>query len=1627
MKFHHAVTAAMLLLVQVQADVPPSAPARIVANRTLPKMEVFTPFVLPEHPQPEDFKRLREFAEPLIPVGAELTPEDTAAFAVAVKSVLKAMPTVEFGPLEAFLAAHTKSPWRAAIQVNLAIGYYGSGWYSKSLAASEEAWTLAKSSEDPDVHRLADRALAEWLKLNSRLGRQDVLERTFAEIQDRKVSANVGTWVNSAYEAMFAMQTQPGFCFRCGPMALKEILRAQKAPGDWEAFLLATKSPRTGFSLKEVHEMSEKLGMKMQIARRAPGAEVLLPAVVHWKVGHYAALQRRLETGLILSQDLTFAQTAALSEAALDHEASGVFLVPAGALPNGWTLVDPNAASQVFGKGFTDARGKDDPGCPTPSTAPACESDCGSDGNGNGNQSQGMPTYSVNLMQVALTVKDTPVGYSPPVGPPINLTLRYHEEMTPLNEIRQETMPFASSQISHNWYSYILSFPLIPDLDVRLLTRGASWRTFRNFNATTSSFDPEFNSGDILRRVSSTPRVYELTHSDGSVEIFSVPGTSIYGSTADNLYLSSIRDPHGNTVTLHYDSVPRLIGISDAIGQVTIFAYPPTPQFGAPISKISTVTDPFGRFASFGYLLPLSPVSRITDTLGLSSDLEWGDSKPVSSSGSPGGPSHPPIRILTALVTPYGRTTFQRTISGLTRRMTVTDPQGDAEVVEYRDDAPGVPGTSPNPFGGVTGWMQYRNSFHWTKEMWAHHPEDYTKATNYHWQHGNPSSMTGNALESVKKPLENRVWFTNAGQSGLAHQGTFHSPSSIARIMDDGSVQRTFTDHNARGNVVREVDAAGRETTYVYAANGIDLLETRRTDGSMADGYARLSSATYTAQHLPLTTTDMAGQTTSYTWNARGQLITVTDPIGAVTTLGYHADGYLTSVNGPLPGAQDTISLTYDAYGRPATWTDVDGYMLAYQYDAMDRMTRTSYMDGTYEEYTYNRLDRATARDRQGRITTWSYNALRQLIATTDPANRTLRYEWCRCGDLRVLFDAMGRATQWKRDIQGRVTAKVYADGSQYRYDYEKASSRLKRRTDAKGQFTDYQWTADDQIARISYPNAEIATPTRTYTYDPVFNRMTSAIAGPEPYYYSYHPITNGPAPGAGRPAKREGRYSDEAITYNYDTRGLLSRRAIAGQEETWTYDLDGRVLSNGTPAGPLVHTYDGGTDRLSSRLMPNGILTVYSYSGPTGDHRLEQIKHSGPAGLIAQFDYTYLPEGAVLSWRQQLGNSAGVLQTFSYDGADQLTSVTSLHSAGEVTTTYTYDLAGNRLKAVRGNSIGVSNYSNVNSLQSTPDTTSSAVYDWDGANRMNSYSNDLSGRTKITYSPHETPISKIAADGSVNRMIYDNADGVATHQEGGAVCLRFADGRVFVRNGEMIYTCEDHLGSSRYFVNNQDLEKFVNFDEFGAFQQAQQEDCEFISGGFTNYTKIKGFNLLMAPHRFYDPGLGRFLSQDPLGEAGGVNLFLYTNNAPVFRTDYLGLDWNHWVNNASSWLVTSGAYTYSLGAANALYFNLPGYLIKNFGVTMGGGECDPLYKAGYQAGNLFSYIQGTYGIKKAGALIAITKVGRNRQFYFRQGTGQRPGMIAKKTIARMWINFAKQGHKTQSSANQFLSPNGNE
>ena len=84
------------------------------------------------------------------------------------------------------------------------------------------------------------------------------------------------------------------------------------------------------------------------------------------------------------------------------------------------------------------------------------------------------------------------------------------------------------------------------------------------------------------------------------------------------------------------------------------------------------------------------------------------------------------------------------------------------------------------------------------------------------------------------------------------------------------------------------------------------------------------------------------------------------------------------------------------------------------------------------------------------------------------------------------------------------------------------------------------------------------------------------------------------------------------------------------------------------------------------------------------------------------------------------------------------------------------------------------------------------------------------------------------------------------------------------------------------------------------------QSDKSWI-GGLSVNDDTADSGLYLMGHRHYDSSTGRFLSRDPIGFAGGWNLFEYANNSPVAMVDPRGLDPLGTAAKVVPWMLADG------------------------------------------------------------------------------------------------------------------------
>lgn len=103
----------------------------------------------------------------------------------------------------------------------------------------------------------------------------------------------------------------------------------------------------------------------------------------------------------------------------------------------------------------------------------------------------------------------------------------------------------------------------------------------------------------------------------------------------------------------------------------------------------------------------------------------------------------------------------------------------------------------------------------------------------------------------------------------------------------------------------------------------------------------------------------------------------------------------------------------------------------------------------------------------------------------------------------------------------------------------------------------------------------------------------------------------------------------------------------------------------------------------------------------------------------------------------------------------------------------------------------------------------------------------------------------------------------------------------------DYFYT-RDHLGSVREVVasDGSTVASRLSYDPWGNVTEGGTAQPDF---GYTGHYVDRPSNLSLAQYRSYSSLFGRWVSRDPMGLAGGLNLYGYGNNYPIGFVDPSG------------------------------------------------------------------------------------------------------------------------------------------
>ena len=782
--------------------------------------------------------------------------------------------------------------------------------------------------------------------------------------------------------------------------------------------------------------------------------------------------------------------------------------------------------------------------------------------------------------------------------------------------------------------------------------------------------------------------------------------------------------------------------------------------------------------------------------------------------------------------------------------------------------------------------------------------------------------------------LKGRTESNGAVTPDASYSFEYDEQDNLTKLTDPESKVTTYT-HNRLGQILTETDPRGGTWRYSYDAAGHLLSATSPlgfvtsyeydkvgNEIRMTDARGKVYASVYDARNREIESLDPYGNAYRTDYTALGTMASVTDAAGKSLRFEYDAwtrpvqawDGKgfnyamdYTEPDGKDSGARQPSKVKYPTFerllqynprNRPLQKTDLDGSdgrTEHYSYDGAGRRKSVTDANGRTRTLDYNAFGQLTRMaDSMGNAMRLAYDAHGNLIEITDPNGRKTRFDYDRRGLMTGETDPLGKTTRYAYDDNGWPTSTALPNGTKVEYQHD-ADGRLTQQKEyaaggALAKTTSFDYDQEDNLlgwsdgrysATLSYDDAErLSSETvhygsfsksRSYTYYP--NNQVKSYTGPD----------------------------GVTISYAYDALGQLERVSIPGEGDIsvteWHWAARKKVLLPGGTEQRFSH--DGLLMTTGLKVVNPGQSTVFELEEKYGKlHEVNQVKRDGAATSYgyddayrltslqapnAAFNEGYTVDAAGNRVTHSRGGSP-VGGTWTYDAANQLKQRGSL--------SYDYDDNGNLV-------------SRTDSGLAEPQRTTRYVYDT--FNRLSEV-RDGAGTllARYSYDPFDRRLSKQLGEGSEITYYLPSPSGLlAEMNAAGHVLVSYGwhpeheDGTypLYARMGDgaggtrTVYYHNDHLGTPQRITDKAGaLVWAADYDGFGKATVRST-----LANPVTNHLRYPGqyFDAETGLHyndrRYYDPETGRYITRDPVGFAGGVNLYAYASHSPTNVIDPTG------------------------------------------------------------------------------------------------------------------------------------------
>ena len=725
-------------------------------------------------------------------------------------------------------------------------------------------------------------------------------------------------------------------------------------------------------------------------------------------------------------------------------------------------------------------------------------------------------------------------------------------------------------------------------------------------------------------------------------------------------------------------------------------------------------------------------------------------------------------------------------------------------------------------------------------------------------------------------------------------------------------------DYDLQGNLTETLDPLGNKTEYTYNKAG---LPTAIKDANGAE-----KNLEYNAAGQLIGYTDCSGKTSAWDYNALGQMVCFTDAAGYKTEYQYQA-GQVVLIKHPDKSeeqlrrdAEGRLLTHVDDLGRCTTWrytaagliaerTDAAEQTLRYRWDRLGRLLNLENENRQYARFEYDPVGRLLNESGfDGRTTHYQYDAETGRLASTRDGQRTIALQ----------FDPMNRLTERRATLGERTQTETFAyDGNGNLLQASNLHSRLQWFHDAAGNLLrEHQHYLHQSIPTVCVWQHE---------YDPLNQRIaTTRPDGHRVSWLTYgsghvlslkfdeHELVNYERDDLHREiARHQGNHLLQR--QNWDPVGRLQEQLLSRSDGTssllkrdYTYDHASQLTRiNDSRRGPLAYRYDpvgrllSATSRLGEETFvfdPAGNLLNEKQQQPQRPLEQDPKRSTLMDNLLREYVGTHYEYDERGNQTKRLHN--GRLSQLQWDLFDRLVAFND----DRLSVNYFYDALGRRIakhsKAHYRNNPQAGSGWNINqhARKQRELGCDYTLYGWDGdtlawENCPPLLETDTGRSVHYIYEPGTfVPLAQALRHGNIRLLKQPDYSGDYSQKTDPLWTYKPVAPKIDVLSW---YHC-DHLGTPQEMTDqNGQIVWSADYKAWGEILEHRSDTAK--QQGLTNPIRFQGqyhdheTGLHYNRYRYYDPRVGRFISKDPIGYAGGLNLFAYAPN-PVGWVDPLGL-----------------------------------------------------------------------------------------------------------------------------------------